>query len=338
VRAVEIVGRDALHGTPSPPATMESSEDELIPISDVRAAIEAMDESEDSEDVAFDMALGDPTESEEDETSEAMDDDDVDEDQNDNDEDDENENDDDPDDDDEEGEGEEEDDDDESSFGSARHIYQSAHDKRRLREEVESEVPCMPHTRVYRGHCNVKTVKDVNFFGLDDEYVISGSDEGNFFVWDRKTTKLVNILQGDGEVVNVLQGHPYETMLAVSGIDHTIKIFSPDARAREAARLGRGIQAADTSDFSSVQWPLRLGGRRAPRRSSGNAASEPAAAAPVDQYDDEYVAPNGLASRKRIHDEYQITTQNDISRQGGNQEAYITVQDLLSMLLGGQIR
>lgn len=33
-------------------------------------------------------------------------------------------------------------------------------------------------------------------------------------------------------------GHPFEPLLAVSGIDSTIKIFSPDARAQEAARLG----------------------------------------------------------------------------------------------------
>ena len=55
---------------------------------------------------------------------------------------------------------------------------------------------------------------------------MSGSDDGNFFIWDRKTAKLVNILEGDGEVVNVVQGHPYETMLAVSGIDDTIKVSS----------------------------------------------------------------------------------------------------------------
>lgn len=74
------------------------------------------------------------------------------------------------------------------------------------RGEVELDVPCSAHSRVYRGHCNIKTVKDVNFFGLDDEYVVSGSDAGHIFIWDRKTTKLVNILEGDSEVVNVVQG------------------------------------------------------------------------------------------------------------------------------------
>jgi nuclear receptor interaction protein len=72
--------------------------------------------------------------------------------------------------------------------------------------DVESSTPVSAHTKVYRGHCNIKTVKDVNFFGLNDEYVVSGSDSGHLFIWDRKTTNLVNILEGDSEVVNVVQG------------------------------------------------------------------------------------------------------------------------------------
>jgi nuclear receptor interaction protein len=76
----------------------------------------------------------------------------------------------------------------------------------RRREDVEEDVSCSSHVNVYRGHCNIKTVKDVNYFGLDDEYVVSGSDSGHVFIWDRKTSNLVNILEGDGEVVNVVQG------------------------------------------------------------------------------------------------------------------------------------
>lgn len=48
---------------------------------------------------------------------------------------------------------------------------------------------------------------------------------------------------------------------------------------------------------------------------------------------EDYVAPNGLSSRKRMHDHYKITQQNDVERAGGNQEAVITVRDLLSYLL-----
>lgn len=79
--------------------------------------------------------------------------------------------------------------------------------RRARREMVERHAPRVPHMRSYRGHCNVRTVKDVNYFGLNDEYVVSGCDSGHIFIWDRKTSKLVNILEGDSEVVNVVQGN-----------------------------------------------------------------------------------------------------------------------------------
>lgn len=84
--------------------------------------------------------------------------------------------------------------------------YRPAFLRRRGGVKIEQNVPCYPHTRTYRGHCNVKTVKDANFFGLQDEYVVSGSDGGHVFIWNKRTSELVNILEGDGEVVNVIQG------------------------------------------------------------------------------------------------------------------------------------
>lgn len=87
-------------------------------------------------------------------------------------------------------------------------IFRSASGRGKSREMVEADVPYSSHTRAYTGHCNVRTVKDANFFGLNDEYVVSGSDSGHLFIWDKKTTELVNILQGDGEIVNVVQGMP----------------------------------------------------------------------------------------------------------------------------------
>ncbi len=98
------------------------------------------------------------------------------------------------------------DDDDDVTQEDRRLLFRSASDRGRLRESVEKYVPCSSHHRQYRGHCNVKTVKDVNYFGLQDEYVVSGSDSGHVFIWDKKTSELVNILEGDEEVVNVVQG------------------------------------------------------------------------------------------------------------------------------------
>jgi nuclear receptor interaction protein len=108
-------------------------------------------------------------------------------------------------------------------------------------------------------------------------------------------------------------GNPYEPTMAVSGIDHTIKIFSPDANAQRNARRGIGVRSADRALSS-----LGFGRRRRPRRAS--ATSPPAVPRDPslsDDDEDNEVAENGLTSRKAMHEEYQITSQNDMDRKGG---------------------
>jgi nuclear receptor interaction protein len=43
-------------------------------------------------------------------------------------------------------------------------------------------------------------------------------------------------LKADAEVVNVMTGHPTYPVIAASGIDHTVKIFSPEG-------LGKGLRS-----------------------------------------------------------------------------------------------
>lgn len=77
----------------------------------------------------------------------------------------------------------EDDEDDDITAEERQFMFQSAADRGKMRESVEAGVPCYTHSREYRGHCNVRTVKDCNFFGLQDEYVVSGSDSGHLFIW-----------------------------------------------------------------------------------------------------------------------------------------------------------
>jgi len=93
-----------------------------------------------------------------------------------------------------------------------------------------------------------------------------------------------------------IPGHPYEPTIAASGIDNTIKIYSPDRRAQEDAR--RGINILDPDNPANV--PGRQGSPDA-----------------------------GLKSRKRMQDSYRIMSQNDVDRQGGMNEAYITVRSFV---------
>ncbi|KAF8309338.1 WD40 repeat-like protein [Clavulina sp. PMI_390] len=88
--------------------------------------------------------------------------------------------------------------------------------------------PIVYPTKRYSGLCNVETVKDVNFLGHNDEYVVSGSDDGLFFLWDKNTAQIRGVWEGDDDVVNVVESHPFLPVVAVSGIDHTVKLFAPD--------------------------------------------------------------------------------------------------------------
>ncbi|XP_061189141.1 DDB1- and CUL4-associated factor 8-like [Saccostrea echinata] len=82
----------------------------------------------------------------------------------------------------------------------------------------------------YGGHRNSATVKGVNFYGPHSEFVVSGSDCGHVFLWDRETESVVQFMEGDDcGVINVLEPHPFAPVMATSGLDHDVKIWAPTA-------------------------------------------------------------------------------------------------------------
>ncbi|XP_019851127.1 PREDICTED: DDB1- and CUL4-associated factor 8-like isoform X1 [Amphimedon queenslandica] len=84
------------------------------------------------------------------------------------------------------------------------------------------------YLKKFVGHRNNATVKGVNYFGLKSEYVVSGSDCGHVFLWDKNSNDVVQFFEGDSEgVVNCLEPHPHLPVLAVSGLDHSIKVCTP---------------------------------------------------------------------------------------------------------------
>ncbi|KAG6572132.1 DDB1- and CUL4-associated factor 8 [Cucurbita argyrosperma subsp. argyrosperma] len=95
---------------------------------------------------------------------------------------------------------------------------------------AEKVVNCTP--QVYKGHRNCETVKGVNFFGPKCEYVISGSDCGRIFIWRKKGGELIRVMKADEDVVNCIEPHPHMTMLASSGIESDVKIWTPNSRHR----------------------------------------------------------------------------------------------------------
>ncbi|XP_060522296.1 DDB1- and CUL4-associated factor 6-like isoform X2 [Cylas formicarius] len=96
-----------------------------------------------------------------------------------------------------------------------------ASDKTEEKHSYEAEFK-----RQYRGHRNARTmIKEATFWGRD--HVMSGSDCGHVFIWDRHTAELRMLLQADQHVVNCLRPHPFLPILATSGIDHDVKLWAP---------------------------------------------------------------------------------------------------------------
>ena len=68
----------------------------------------------------------------------------------------------------------------------------------------------------FSGHLNCETVKGVSFFGPNDDFVLSGSDDGHVFIWSKDTCKLLQLLKADKDIVNCLTPHPDLTTLTLA--------------------------------------------------------------------------------------------------------------------------
>jgi hypothetical protein len=57
------------------------------------------------------------------------------------------------------------------------------------------DFPAQTYFNVYKGHISINTIKGVNFFGPKSEFVMSGSDDARIYIWDKKTTELLTVLE-----------------------------------------------------------------------------------------------------------------------------------------------
>jgi len=95
------------------------------------------------------------------------------------------------------------------------------------KEEMKCRLAAADYYLRFCGHCNTTTdIKEANFFGSEGQYIVAGSDDGNFFCWDRNTTNIVKVMRGDEQIVNCLQTHPSIGLLATSGIDPVVKLWA----------------------------------------------------------------------------------------------------------------
>lgn len=119
----------------------------------------------------------------------------------------------------------------------------------------------------YHGRVNQETFAKECAFVNGGQHVASGGDCGNIFLWDKRTGALLHTQRADGCIVNCVAPHPSLPLLATSGIDSDVKLFSlgdaQDCRSRNGATPLRAADgAADGAHFARPSLRPRVRPRR----------------------------------------------------------------------------
>ncbi|XP_060526252.1 DDB1- and CUL4-associated factor 8 [Cylas formicarius] len=133
----------------------------------------------------------------------------------------------------------------------------------------------------YTGHRNRDTIKGVAFFGPRSEFVMSGSDCGHVFFWEKNSESIVQfLLADDNRVVNCLEPHPELPFLATSGLDWDVKVWVPSCEEEpampdlaETVKSNRKRPWSDDADHLDESQMLRLLLRRL--RAAGRTTADP---------------------------------------------------------------
>lgn len=111
-----------------------------------------------------------------------------------------------------------------SSSGSSDRLEEDCNDLSQLWGPLNVQKGCYR----FHGHESRETeIKEANFFGSKNQVVLSGSDDGNVYMWSSSTGALLSRVHADEQIVNCVLGHPHHTTIFASGIDNTIKVLTP---------------------------------------------------------------------------------------------------------------
>jgi len=78
----------------------------------------------------------------------------------------------------------------------------------------------------YKGHSHNETAKAITFWGNRSQFVMSGSDDDRILIWKTSTGKLVSILDASSIIIDVIEPHPTDPVLATTGMGG-VQIWEP---------------------------------------------------------------------------------------------------------------
>ncbi|CAM9641807.1 unnamed protein product [Laminaria digitata] len=108
----------------------------------------------------------------------------------------------------------------------------------------------------YVGACNIQTViKEASFFGNGGGYIAAGSDDGRVFIWERASGKLTRAFKADDQNVNCVVPHPSLPILATSGLEDVVRLWSP--LGKDEVAMGEERQGEGDDDPRSLEQLAR---------------------------------------------------------------------------------
>jgi len=85
-------------------------------------------------------------------------------------------------------------------------------------------------------------------------YIVSGSDDGSAYIYDRATGLLVGTVAADSDVCNCVQPHPNLPLLATSGIENVIRLWAP---VKPVVEPGISVSVEPPSTTTTTNPPTR---------------------------------------------------------------------------------
>ncbi|SPO24373.1 uncharacterized protein UTRI_03641 [Ustilago trichophora] len=113
--------------------------------------------------------------------------------------------------------------------------------------------------RRFNGHKLNQYVISCGFGGIDENFVVSGSEDAKIYIWHRASGRLIETLSGhDSGSVNAVAWHPKDALtIASCGDDHTVRIWRPGGRLPSAPGFKNDIiPASDDSEMSGAANPF----------------------------------------------------------------------------------
>ncbi|KAF7710744.1 hypothetical protein HF521_009616, partial [Silurus meridionalis] len=127
--------------------------------------------------------------------------------------------------------------------------------------ELHSRLPSFQFDN--QGYFNSCTMKSCCFAGDRDQYILSGSDDFNLYMWKipndpESVGRVVNgafmVLKGHRSIVNQVRFNPHTYMICSSGVEKVIKVWSPYQQPECAGDLEGRVEDKSRSLYTHEEY------------------------------------------------------------------------------------